>query len=192
MGSKGHDIFTIDNDDTFNPDLCKDMLLVEASELPKNIEILWASPPCEGFSVAVIGRNWTHEHQPKTDSAKLGVKLLEKTISLIEETQPKWWFIENPRGKMRRMPQVQGFIRHTITYCQYGDTRMKPTDIWTNAPWFIPRPACKNGSPCHVAAPRGSQTGTQGMGSYASKSEIPAELFEDIIIQHTKHLHSTK
>ena len=53
--------------------------------------------------------------------------------------------------------------RYTVTYCQYGDNRMKPTDIWTNHPCPKFKPPCKNGDPCHVSAPRGSQTGTQGL-----------------------------
>ncbi len=31
------------------------------------------------------------------------------------------WYIENPRGMMRKMPCMQNLIRHTVTYCQYGD-----------------------------------------------------------------------
>lgn len=68
---------------------------------------------------------------------------------------------------------------------------MKPTDIWTNAPWFIPRPMCKNGASCHVAAPRGSSTGTQGVKGYKDRSRIPAELFEDIFKQHHEHTRTT-
>lgn len=39
---------------------------------------------------------------------------------------------------------------------------MKPTDIWTNHPSPQFKQVCKNGAPCHVAAPRGSKTGVQG------------------------------
>src|SRR3990167_3554246 len=55
---------------------------------------------------------------------------------------------ENPRGVLRKMPFMKDFIRHTVSYCQYGDNRMKPTDIWTNALFWKPKPICKNGSPC--------------------------------------------
>ena len=53
---------------------------------------------------------------------------------LIEELQPRYYFIENPRGGMRKMEWMKGLSRYTVTYCQYGDNRMKPTDIWTNHP----------------------------------------------------------
>ena len=81
---------------------------------------------------------------------------------------------------------MQGFIRHTVTYCQYGDERMKPTDIWTNAEWWKPRPMCKNGMPCHVAAPRGSKTGTQGLKGSVHRGVIPPALFEEIFSQCPK------
>ena len=52
-------------------------------------------------------------------------------LKLIEELQPKYYFIENPRGGMRKMEWMKGLPRYTVTYCEYGDNRMKPTDIWT-------------------------------------------------------------
>jgi hypothetical protein len=57
------------------------------------------------------------------------------------------------------MTFMEGLPKHLVTYCQYGDTRMKPTHIFTNHP--DPQfKHCNNGDPCHVAAPRGSKTGT--------------------------------
>ena len=179
----GHETFTTDYEEIDGQNLVADVKTLTAKDFPYKPDVLWASPPCEGFSVAVIGRNWTHDHQPKTESARLGVELVENTLRLIKELEPKWWFIENPRGKLRKLPMMQGFTRHTITYCQYGDTRMKPTDIWTNAPWFKPRPMCKNGDTCHISAPRGSRTGTQGIKGYKDRSRIPEELFKDIFTQ---------
>jgi hypothetical protein len=81
-------------------------------------------------------------------------------LALINELNPRYWFIENPRGGMRKMNFMQELPRYTITYCQYGDKRMKPTDIWTNHPAPGFKPPCKNGAPCHEPAPRGSKSGT--------------------------------
>ena len=78
------------------------------------------------------------------------------------------------------MSFVQDIPRYTITYCQYGDTRQKPTDIWTNHPNPQFKPPCKAGSPCHQAAPRGSSTGTQGIKSKVDKARIPNALCEHI------------
>ena len=79
------------------------------------------------------------------------------------------------------MPFMDKFKRNTVTYCQYGDERMKPTDIWTNSDVWVPRPMCKNGSPCHVAAPRGSKTGTQGRSNAYERSKIPEDLCREIL-----------
>ena len=86
--------------------------------------------------------------------------------NLIMALSPTWWFIENPRGGMRKMDFMSGLPRHTVTYCQYGDTRMKPTDIWTNHP---------------APAPRGAKTGTQGLSGSRERSIIPAALCEHIV-----------
>jgi hypothetical protein len=109
-------------------------------------------------------------------------------MRLIGETEAEWWFIENPRGMMRKVfdqyaeeAGLSDYTRRTVTYCQYGDTRMKPTDIWTNADWWEPRPPCKNGMPCHEAAPRGSRTGTQGIKEAYKRAMIPADLFAEIL-----------
>ena len=179
----GHTTFQTDKYNIDHQDIVADICELTASDFPYQPDILWASPPCEGFSVAAIGKNWNYNNTPKTDSARLAEELVKHTLRLINELQPKWWFIENPRGKLRKMPYMQDFIRHTVTYCQYGDTRMKPTDIWTNADWWTPRPMCKNGDTCHVAAPRGSRTGTQGIKGYKDRSRIPSDLFIELFSQ---------
>lgn len=88
---------------------------------------------------------------------------------------------KNPRGGMRKMVWMKGIPRYTVTYCQYGDKRMKPTDIWTNHPAPRFRPPCKNGASCHERAPRGSRTGTQGLKGSKERSVIPAALCEHIV-----------
>ena len=100
----------------------------------------------------------------------------------MNELQPKYYFIENPRGKLRKLSIVKSFpYQKTITYCSYGDMRMKPTDIWTNYN-FTTRPMCFNGNKdCHHApAPRGSRTGTQGLKGDYLRSQIPENLFYDL------------
>ena len=156
----------------------------DVNKVPFQPDIIWASPPCTSFSVASIGHHWTGgkgAYIPKTDGARLGFELVKKTIEIINHFQPTYWFMENPRGVLRKLPVVQGLKKNTVTYCQYGDERMKPTDIWTNSDVWIPRPMCKNGDPCHVAAPRGSRTGTQGRSNAYERSKIPDELCNEIL-----------
>ena len=75
---------------------------------------------------------------------------------------------------------MQDLPRSTVTYCQYGESRMKPTDLWHNLPW-TPRQICKNGMDCHESAPRGSQSGTQGLKGNYERSKVPSELCNEII-----------
>ena len=192
MKRHGNQTLTIDNDPGLLPDIVANVLDLHGGYFNEHMrpDILWASPPCQGFSVAVIGRNWNHDNTPKTESARLAMKLAQKTLELIKDIEPRYWFIENPRGKMRKMPFMEEFltsmggVRHTISYCQYGDNRQKPTDIWTNAMWWHPKPLCKPGAPCHEAAPRGSRTGTQGLGNAKDRGRIPSAVFEEILRQY--------
>lgn len=183
MKENGHEIFTLDTSMRFKPDMCADIRGLDSSMFPWPCDILWASPPCQGFSVAAIGKNWNKDYTPKSASAQHAQELVMKTLEIIGELKPKWWFIENPRGMLRKMPFMKDLRRNTVTYCQYGDTRMKPTDIWTNADWWKPKPACKNGDTCHVAAPRGSRTGTQGLENATERGRIPPSLFIEILEQ---------
>ena len=117
---------------------------MNTSDVPFVPDLIWASPPCTAFSVAAIGKNWVsgETFTPKTERAELGIKIFRKTLDLIKSYEDAIWYIENPRGKMRKAPDWNDIeqIRHTITYCQYGDSRMKPTDIWTNDMEWVPRP----------------------------------------------------
>jgi hypothetical protein len=156
----------------------------DVTKVPFQPDIIWASPPCTGVSVAAIGHHWAGgkgAYIPKTETAKLGIELVKKTLEIIEHFQPTYWFMENPRGVLRKLDVVKGLKKNSVTYCQYGDERMKPTDIWTNSDIWVPKPMCKNGDPCHVAAPRGSRTGTQGRANAYERSKIPEELCREIL-----------
>ena len=111
------------------------------------------------------------------------MKILNKTLEIIDWFPKSIYYIENPRGKMRR--KIKGLDRKTVTYCSYGDLRMKPTDIWSNnfqdifnVNGWDPKPICFNGNTkCnHEAAPRGSKTGTQGLKDNYVRSIIPKAL----------------
>ncbi len=190
---RGHRVFTVDNDSQFGPDDVADILCWSPELLPFAPDMIWASPPCTTFSVMSIGKHWNIDHTPKTKEAEHGMKIVKKTISIIEyfeKINPRLiWYIENPRGKLRKLDFMQKFMRKTVTYCQYGDTRMKPTDIWTNNFLWNPKPLCKNGDPCHISAPRGSHTegSTQGKKGAIERARIP-DLFREEIIRSTENV----
>ncbi len=100
------------------------------------------------------------------------------------------WYVENPRGLLRKIsPMKHTQIRQTVTYCQYGDTRMKPTDIWTNNTDWKPRPMCKPGSSCHEACPRGSNKGTTGLSNSYERAKIPPKLCKEVLLAAQNRLH---
>lgn len=184
----GHETFTSDYVDSYGPDYCVDIMDFDYDKVPYIPDIIWASPPCTAFSVAAIGKNWNKDYTPKHERAVEGLKIVRQTLRIIAHYQKInpdiIYFIENPRGMLRKLSVMDGVfgVRHTVSYCQYGDTRQKPTDIWTNAKW-VPRPMCSPGSDCHIAAPRGSKTGTQGLKTDYERSMIPEQLFYEIFEQ---------
>ncbi len=185
--ARGHKTLTLDLDSQFEPDICKDFLQFKISELPFYPDIVWASPPCECFSQCGISNHWVKlnsgEYLAASENAQIAREIFETLRDFILELNPTWYFIENPVSTLRKREFMFDYpIRRTVTYCQYGDFRMKPTDIWTNSTDWIPRPACKQGDLCHNPAPRGSKTGTQGFGSKIDRAIVPSSLCEEIII----------
>lgn len=188
--SKGHKVFSIEWDKNFeNINWYEDISKITAQDILDKFgkpDVIWASPDCTTFSIAAISRHRrknpiTGNLDPISDYAKFCDKVDQHVLGLIKELNPKYWFIENPRGGMRKMSWMQGLPRYTVTYCQYGDTRMKPTDIWTNHPDPKFKPMCHNGDSCHESAPRGSKTGTQGLKGSKERSIIPEELCKHIV-----------
>ena len=154
--ARGHEVFSVEWDKGFeNIDLYADIGKLTASDILNTFgkpDVIWASPDCTTFSIAAISHHRkknpdTGVLEPVSDYAKFCDAVDKNMLKLIRELDPRFYFIENPRGGMRKMDWMQGIPRYTVTYCQYGDTRMKPTDIWTNHPNPQFKPACKNGDP---------------------------------------------
>lgn len=186
--ARGHEVFSVDwNKDFKGMNLYEDISTLTVEKIISLFgrpDVIWASPDCTTFSMAGIShhrRKVDGKLIPISDYAKFCDTCDKHVIDLIRELKPKYWFIENPRGGMRKMDFMEGLPRYTVTYCKYGDKRMKPTDIWTNHPDPDFIPPCKNGDTCHEPAPRGSRTGTQGLKNAVVKSIIPQKLCEHIV-----------
>lgn len=184
----GHTVFSIDIKQFKGIDLVADIEFLKKEDIPFKPDMIWASPPCTTYSIAGISHH-RNGQIPKTDFAKKSDRLILNTIKIIKEFGCIF-YIENPVGMLRKMDFMK-LPRTTITYCRYGDMRMKPTDIWSNniknlfnLDGWNPRPKCFNSNRnCnHERAPRGSRTGTQGLKGNYNRSKIPRELCEEIII----------
>lgn len=194
--ARGHEVFSVEWDKGFEGiSLYADINTVTAEDIFQKFgrpDVIWASPDCSTFSIAAISHHRrknpdTGNLDPVSDYAKFCDEVDQHMLQLIKELQPKLFFIENPRGGMRKMIWMQGLPRYTVTYCQYEldksayERRMKPTDIWTNHPDPKFKPMCKNGDACHARAPRGAKTGTQGIKGSKDRSVIPRALCEHIV-----------
>jgi len=186
---RGHKVYSVEwNKDFKNIDLYADIGTLTVEDVIKlcggKPNVIWASFDCTSYSIAGISHHRRKEPNgnlaPVSEYAKFCDHVNQHVLDLIKELKPTYWFIENPRGGLRKMDFMQGLPRYTVTYCQYGDKRMKPTDIWTNHPNPKFKPPCHNGDKCHEPAPRGSQTGTQGLIGSKERSRIPAKLCEHI------------
>lgn len=201
--ARGHEVFSVEWDKHFeNIDLYADIMAVTADDIIQRFgrpDVIWASPDCTTFSIAAISHHRrknpeTGNLDPVSKYAKFCDAVDQHVLQLIRELKPKFYFIENPRGGMRKMTWMQGLPRYTVTYCQYGDTRMKPTDIWTNHPDPQFKPICKNGDPCHERSPRGAtirkakqmgiilpRGGTSALKNSMERSKIPLALCQHIV-----------
>lgn len=153
-------------------------------------DVIWASPQCTTYSIG------THRHRtlqeglkPKTLLAANDDETNVIMWGLIDDLLKlgtKYYFVENPRGRMRHMPFVQNRPRYTITYCSYGNKGnakgyehyyvMKPTDIWTNHPHPKFKPMCKINNPEHEHFNQGAAM----KRDYLSRGQMPKDLTKHI------------
>lgn len=186
----GWETYTVDWDPETDADLHTDigkMTVTDIIELCHGVpDVIWASPDCTSYSPAALGHHRIEGTlAPKTEYGALCDRINTHVVELLKEFRKmgtKACFIENPRGALRKMPWMADIPRWTVTYCQYGETRQKPTDLWVMGiedPKFLP--PCKPGAPCHVRAPRGSKTGTQGIKGKLNRARIPQALCEHIV-----------
>ena len=187
--ARGHEVYSVEwNRDFEDIDLYADIMTVTAEQIIKEFgrpDVIWASPDCTTYSVSAISKHRRKESSgkltPVTEYAVFCDLVNSHVVDLIKELNPKYYFIENPVSAFRKMEFVNGLPRYTVTYCQYGERRQKPTDIFTNHPNPQFKPICKRGAPCHDAAPRGSRTGTQALKNAMEKARIPVMLCEHIV-----------
>jgi len=200
---QGHNVFSVDWTNYENIDLVADIGILKKEDVPFIPDVVWASPDCTTYSIAACGTHRNTDCTPKSDYAIKCDEVNQHWISLIKEwltINPNLiFFIENPRGNLRTMKWMKEFDRATVWYCKYGDSRAKPTDIWTNhlhsifnPKGWIPRSECSNykydkdgniiNRHCHhESSQRGSRTGTQGIKDSYERSKIPQQLCEEII-----------
>lgn len=170
----GINFVTVDINKLTNPDICKDILNLSASELPQRPFIVWASPPCTEYSKA------KSRGARDIEGANL---IVLKTLELIRELDPVWWVLENPQtGKLKEQPFMEGLPFVDVDYCQYGYPYRKRTRLWTNIPIELRKCPGPGGCPMMVgrrhisSAGNGRKHYTDRVVSLQDKYSIPPEL----------------
>jgi site-specific DNA-cytosine methylase len=108
----GYNVFSVDINDFKNIDLVIDILLLKKEMIPFVPDLIWASPPCTYFSVASIGKHWNANHTPKSKEALIGLEIMNKTLEIFDWFPNAHFYMENPRGKMRK--KIKGIDRATL------------------------------------------------------------------------------
>lgn len=179
--NRGHEVYRVDWSEKVEAELHADVNTLSTSDIIKLCggipDIIWASPDCTTYSIA------THRHRtlqegllPKTDYAAqcdITNRYMWQLLDAMLVLGTKYYFVENPRGRMRHMDFVKHRKRYSITYCSYGRPSMKPTDIWTNHPNPNFLPFCKGG---HIHA----DWSTDVKRDYLSRGEMPTKLCDHI------------
>lgn len=191
----GYEVFSVDWKDFDGIDLVIDIEDLTEDMLPWIPDVVIDGRPCTTFSLAAGG---THRIQPDYSPRTPFAEKCDRMNIKLNNFYKDWgciYYIENPRAMLRKMHYMKGMNRATVTYCSYGDTRMKPTDIFSNNIYDIfnkngwkPRDICFNGNTkCqHEPAPRGSKTGTQGLKNNYERSKVPYLLCLEILEQTLK------
>jgi hypothetical protein len=190
----GYEVFSVDWKKFEGIDLVIDIEYLTEDILPWIPDVVIDGRPCTTYSMAAISHHRFVDGSPKTEFAQKCDRMNIKLNNLYK----KWgciYYIENPRAMLRKMDFMKGMDRTTVTYCSYGDTRMKPTDIFSNnirdmfnPKGWQPKSLCFNGNKkCHhEPAPRGSKTGTQGLKNNYERSKVPYNLCYEILTNTLK------
>jgi len=180
---RGHDTYTVDKEEEYDPDMAADILELNVGDLPEEFQdadVVWASPPCTTFSQASQYLYWDGDNPAKYETY-LGLALAKKTFEMIEKIKPSKWFVENPRGRLRSQHFTQRYRRVTVHYCMYGEKCKKPTDIWTNTEW-APRGKCRHESHSEVVSPtmKSLRNGIQNRSGTYERAILPLELCDEV------------
>ena len=107
---RGHKVFSVEWDKNFeNIDLYKDIAELTAQEILDKFgrpDVIWMSPDCTTFSIAAISHHRrkntaTGNLDPISPYAKFCDKVDQHCLELIKQLNPRFWFIENPRGGVK-------------------------------------------------------------------------------------------
>lgn len=132
--ARGHEVVTVDNAKHLSPMIRADVLQLTAESFKHwKPDIILASPPCTFFSLTAGPRGLWDGKMPLDPRSRKSVELVQHTVKLIEDLQPAFWIIENPKGKLNTLNLIPGEKR-LVTYCKLGKPFHKPTYLYGKFP----------------------------------------------------------
>ena len=150
-GALGFSTFTVDLDRAVAPSLVADIRTVTKELLPAAPLIVWAAPPSSPTFKDRSSWETDGSFSPTSNEAEEAMTVMRATINLITEMKPTWWFLENSKSLLRKMPTFAGFNRgyptrnrFTFRSDEWGGSSCIETDVWTNAYWWMPRAGERN------------------------------------------------
>lgn len=138
----GFEVISLDN--RRRKGICEPTLKLDILKVPGTffssipVSVAWFGLPCTIWSNASGGKHLDKNFEPLTELAKEHLKILDKVLDIISQGNIEFWFIENPRGKLKSYPLFLQFLEKsgaqifTCTLSSYGFPTTKPTNIITN------------------------------------------------------------
>jgi hypothetical protein len=186
----GFSIVSVDLEKKFKPDININILDWDYKKYHKDTgyipDFIWASPPCNTYSPLAypLKERNTQTGEPCSERAKLGTKILYKTLEIIDYflgLNPSLKYcIENPRGMMRKDKYMKQLYRETTLYCLYGDTKYKQTDFFSNFVMNLKEPKFKQ---CDETKMKETQ-----LLKLEDKYRMPPKLIKQILTSYIKTL----
>lgn len=90
---------------------------------PENVYGILAAPPCTEFSLLNC------KAEPRKRDEVAGMEIVNACMRIINQCNPHFWALENPRGHLRK---YLGVPKLNFQPWFYGDPWTKATDIWGN------------------------------------------------------------
>jgi hypothetical protein len=182
----GWDAVSLDIDSTHDPDLCMCIMKFDQTQYdPDHFDFIWASCPCEAYSIAR-----TVAKIPRDDAMEASDKLLVKTRQIIEYFGCAYC-IENPATSGLWKRDVAKSLEAVITsYCCFGYAYRKDTKLASNFPLVLPRCPGKGKCPAMCESQHREHAQKGGGGStprYHSRDELHS-IPEGLVCEIYRHV----
>ena len=171
-------VHSVDIHPKYHPTTATDILVWDYKKVLKDFlaslkpgDIVWAhaSPPCTEFSKA---KTTAPRDLPLADKlVRRSLRIIKFSGKLVPKGSSFFWTVENPVGLMRTRDYMRPLDKYlnTTSYCKWGKSFRKDTDIWTNVP-SLDLPICRKGMYCKQKAKLGHHEVTAQSGPSSSGS----------------------